>query len=194
MDRNYATEIRERITHSLLGIILDSEYFTCSPGPLSTSMEQSSFVTGHPISASKIRVFPLWIFGCKSMGFRLKALGKIIFEEWLGPLKKSLVVYNNANEAQPLEFIRVKIRIPTSSPLVPGTYISSLDRHPIWVSFRYEKIFKACYQCGRIGHSILHCRISRTWALNNFLESLYYNNQDHNIDFHADVERPLFDH
>ncbi|KAF7114898.1 hypothetical protein RHSIM_RhsimUnG0069600 [Rhododendron simsii] len=59
-----------------------------------------------------------------------------------------------------LDFFRFKVRIHTNEPLVPGAFIELLEGDFHWISFRYEKIFRICYKCGKIGHTNTACKSS----------------------------------
>ncbi|GAA0150614.1 hypothetical protein LIER_09519 [Lithospermum erythrorhizon] len=61
------------------------------------------------------------------------------------------------------------------------------------VFFRYETISRACYHCGHIGHSLIHCRHNADPALNHFLEHLQNHNFDNNYYFFIDYDSPLYD-
>jgi hypothetical protein len=55
------------------------------------------------------------------------------------------------------QFIRFKIDVNTSKPLVPGFYItrSGMDHH--WIAFKYERLDDYCVACGLIGHKKGSC-------------------------------------
>ncbi|GAA0152772.1 hypothetical protein LIER_11169 [Lithospermum erythrorhizon] len=167
MDRNYAAEIRERINQSLLGIIIDSEYFIADReqayvdtywflrGVVQVEKRGSIFtfrfenmndkdevILRSPLNINgallllchwtpnlcfqnlTIPTMDLWlqIHGIPVEGFREDNIRKIACTAG-----EILVVDSHGNEAHALEFVRVKVRIPTSSPIVPATYISYLD-------------------------------------------------------------------
>ncbi|KAI8551091.1 hypothetical protein RHMOL_Rhmol06G0157900 [Rhododendron molle] len=66
-----------------------------------------------------------------------------------------------------LDFFRFKVRIHTDEPLIPGAFIELLEGDFHWISFRYERIFRVCYKCGRIGHSNNACNSSLVEALDS---------------------------
>jgi hypothetical protein len=55
------------------------------------------------------------------------------------------------------QFIRLKIDVNTSKPLVPGFYITrpGMDYH--WIAFKYERLDDYCVACGLIGHKKGSC-------------------------------------
>ncbi|GAA0158616.1 hypothetical protein LIER_15588 [Lithospermum erythrorhizon] len=108
--------------------------------------------------------------------------GDVLIADWL------------SDEARAWKFVRVRIRIPVSAPLVHRTFIETVKGRPHWVAFRYEKVFRVCYRCGRIGHSILQCWINVQVALNNFLDRLQDNATEPNLEFYDDYDSPLFDY
>jgi hypothetical protein len=59
------------------------------------------------------------------------------------------------------QFIRFKIDVNTSKPLVPGFYITrpGLDDH--WIAFKYERLDDYCVACGLIGHKKNSCPASQ---------------------------------
>lgn len=56
-----------------------------------------------------------------------------------------------------IRFLRAKVRIRIDEPLLMGTMISLDSGGFAWVTIRYERVFKLCRNCGRIGHSYPHC-------------------------------------
>ncbi|OMO86751.1 Zinc knuckle CX2CX4HX4C [Corchorus olitorius] len=56
-----------------------------------------------------------------------------------------------------IRFLRVRISVDLTVPLVPGCTLERDDGTSQWVRFRYEKIQKFCLNCGEIGHTHRNC-------------------------------------
>ena len=57
-------------------------------------------------------------------------------------------------------FLRVRVLLDGREPLPTGFRLSREDGSVSWVEFKYEKLVKLCYKCGRLGHnhtSIVPC-------------------------------------
>lgn len=55
-------------------------------------------------------------------------------------------------------FLRAKLAIDLSRPLIPNYFRSPGDGQVVWVYFRYEGMFKFCKQCGCcVGHHTSQC-------------------------------------
>ncbi|KAF7802375.1 ribonuclease H [Senna tora] len=60
-----------------------------------------------------------------------------------------------------IRFLRVRIRIPTHTPLVMGVILRTDGGDHFWIQCKYERIFRLCRGCGRIGHLPQDCDRSR---------------------------------
>ncbi|OMP08983.1 hypothetical protein COLO4_05928 [Corchorus olitorius] len=56
-----------------------------------------------------------------------------------------------------IRFMRTRVSVDLSAPLVPGCTLEMDDGTTQWVRFRYERIQKFCLNCGEIGHNYRHC-------------------------------------
>lgn len=56
-----------------------------------------------------------------------------------------------------IRFLRAKVRVRLDDPLLMGAMISLDSGAFIWVTIRYERIYKLCRNYGLIGHSYPHC-------------------------------------
>ncbi|KAI8560290.1 hypothetical protein RHMOL_Rhmol04G0243700 [Rhododendron molle] len=91
-----------------------------------------------------------------------------------------------------LDFFRFKIRIHTDEPLIPGAFIELLEGDFHWIPFRYERLFRICYKCGRIGHSNHACNYSLVETLENLHQR--YNESPFSSSFPLILEnnKPMF--
>ena len=55
------------------------------------------------------------------------------------------------------KYLRVKIRIDISKPLLRKKKIAFVGKDPLWVSFKYERLPLFCHACGIIGHGKKEC-------------------------------------
>lgn len=42
-------------------------------------------------------------------------------------------------------------------PLIAGAFVRSCNGPHLWISFRYEQVYKFCRSCGHIGYTFPHC-------------------------------------
>lgn len=54
-------------------------------------------------------------------------------------------------------YIRVKILLQTSHPLRPGFFLPRDNMNDTWIQFKYEKISRFCFNCGRLEHMTSIC-------------------------------------
>jgi hypothetical protein len=55
------------------------------------------------------------------------------------------------------QHLRLRVEINIDLSLVPGFLIPRLDKDPLWVSFKYERLADYCSLCGLIGHINFTC-------------------------------------
>lgn len=64
-------------------------------------------------------------------------------------------------------FLRAKVVVNITKPLVTGFWIPRKDMPKTWVWIHYEKLQDYCYNCGRLGHGKKDCKIDMKMALWN---------------------------
>lgn len=83
----------------------------------------------------------------------------------LGALLGTVVsVDRRTVDRENLEYMCVRVEIPILRPLIPGAFLRLENGDPIWVHFSYERVFKACFKCGCVGHMPNHCHYSTAYA------------------------------
>ncbi|KAH7837835.1 hypothetical protein Vadar_018586 [Vaccinium darrowii] len=61
-------------------------------------------------------------------------------------------------------YLRVCISLTQETTLVPGFFFDIPGGQPRWIECRYERLYKFCRSCGRIGHTYPQCDMSRDEA------------------------------
>lgn len=72
----------------------------------------------------------------------------------IGPLVEVDVPENGIGWGR---FLRIRVEIDVTKPLLRGKILEGDDGKPFWVDFRYEHLPIFCYRYGRIGHSGNEC-------------------------------------
>ena len=54
-------------------------------------------------------------------------------------------------------YLRIRVEIDITKPLLRGKILEDDSGKPYWVDFRYEHLPIFCYRCGRVGHSGNEC-------------------------------------
>jgi hypothetical protein len=54
-------------------------------------------------------------------------------------------------------FLRFRVELDATQPLLPGFHLPRSGRDPLWISFRYERLGDYCTLCGLIGHKRNQC-------------------------------------
>lgn len=57
-------------------------------------------------------------------------------------------------------YLRARLLVDLSPPLIPGLYLPLGDGQVMWVYFRFEGVFKFCKKCGNVGHYAGSCLLS----------------------------------
>lgn len=57
------------------------------------------------------------------------------------------------------EYMRIRVVVDVSKPLLTGKKLCLGGREPIWIRFSYERLPNYCYLCEKIGHQYKDCVI-----------------------------------
>ncbi|KAH7845117.1 hypothetical protein Vadar_010107 [Vaccinium darrowii] len=61
-------------------------------------------------------------------------------------------------------YLRVCVTITPETTLVPGFFLDIPGGQPRWIECRYERLYRFCRSCGRIGHTYPQCDLSQEEA------------------------------
>jgi hypothetical protein len=88
-------------------------------------------------------------------GQNMAAVNAVIIAQRLG---KILAVDHHDTKGlicQP--FLRFRVELDATQPLLPGFHLPRSGNEPLWISFRYERLGDYCTLCGLIGHKRNQC-------------------------------------
>ncbi|KAL9689163.1 hypothetical protein QQ045_033596 [Rhodiola kirilowii] len=54
-------------------------------------------------------------------------------------------------------YIRVRVEIDIDKPLITGFFLERLNRDPLWVTVKYERLPGSCLKCGKLNHETDGC-------------------------------------
>lgn len=57
------------------------------------------------------------------------------------------------------QYVRVRLRVDSNTPMVPGLFLKRPNQKPTWISFKYEKLPKICYNYGLLNHETKNCTV-----------------------------------
>lgn len=61
-------------------------------------------------------------------------------------------------------FMRVRVQLDITQPLVTGCWVPRKDLPKVWIVFKYEKLMDVCFKCGVIGHEQKYCKKERAMS------------------------------
>ncbi|KAH7850883.1 hypothetical protein Vadar_004155 [Vaccinium darrowii] len=93
---------------------------------------------------------------------------------------------------QNLNYLRVRVAIPIFKPLIPGAFLGFEDGDLVWIQFGYERVFKMCFNCGRVGHMMYRWSLSVPQAGIIIRERIHEVHQIPNVAFWIAEVRPLY--
>ncbi|XP_075659208.1 uncharacterized protein At4g02000-like [Castanea sativa] len=113
---------------------------------------------GMTATSVRFSLMPMWIqvWGLP-FDLLLEEVGKDIGNGLGKVLDVDLKVFSSDQAC----FIRVRVELPLDKSLCQGGVVASPEGDKICIGFKYERLVGLCYQCGRIGHEIWDCSVSR---------------------------------
>ncbi|KAF7827072.1 uncharacterized protein G2W53_018236 [Senna tora] len=89
----------------------------------------------------------------------------------LGEIAGEVVELDPDNDSRKnMEFLRVKVLLNLTKPLLMGTFFPLSSRTKVWLSCMPERTYRLCEQCGRIGHLDKDCN----WGLIRTYSELHF--------------------
>jgi len=88
-------------------------------------------------------------------GQNMAAVNAVIIAQRLG--KVLAVDHHDAKGLICQPFLRFRVELDATQPLIPGFHLPRSGRDPLWISFRYERLGDYCTLCGLIGHKRNQC-------------------------------------
>lgn len=64
---------------------------------------------------------------------------------------------NDYQDVSKRSFLRIRVELDITKPLVAGFPIPGKNMSTVWVQFKNEKLADFCYACGRLGHTQKSC-------------------------------------
>ncbi|KAL9674710.1 hypothetical protein QQ045_002909 [Rhodiola kirilowii] len=78
-------------------------------------------------------------------------------EKLAGYIGKFIKVGQSESDGARKRFIRVRVEIEVDKPIITGFFLRRLERGPLWVSVKYERLPEGCAKCGRLCHATEKC-------------------------------------
>jgi hypothetical protein len=88
-------------------------------------------------------------------GQNMAAVNAVIIAQRLG--KVLAVDHHDAKGLICQPFLRFRVELDATQPLLPGFHLPRSGRDPLWISYRYERLGDYCTLCGLIGHKRNQC-------------------------------------
>ncbi|XP_042964596.1 uncharacterized protein At4g02000-like [Carya illinoinensis] len=85
------------------------------------------------------------------------------------------------------EYMRVRLALDITKPLLQRKKISLGDHRDYWVRFTYERLPDFCYQCGSLGHSHRECDIWKSRSTDSE-DGVILNEDDLSKQVHSEEE------
>jgi hypothetical protein len=107
------------------------------------------------ITEIQLHLCPFWVqvhgLPCQNMA----AVNSVIIGQRIGKILEVDDLDSTGPICQP--FLRFRVALDTSKPLLPGFFLPRPGKEPLWISFRYERLGDYCTLCGLIGHKKNQC-------------------------------------
>ncbi|CAM8926382.1 unnamed protein product [Rhodiola kirilowii] len=78
-------------------------------------------------------------------------------EKLAGYIGKFVKVSQSESEGVRKRYVRVRVEVEVDRPLVNGFLLNRLNRDPLWVSVKYERLPESRSRCGRLDHKSEVC-------------------------------------
>lgn len=114
--------------------------------PWDTGMSLSELDFSEGIYWIQVHDLPLDLMTPQNAEIIGNHLGKFLCTETEG---------STANQRK--SFLRIKVLLPLSNPLITGFNQERSNRPPAWVHLKYERLSDFCFNCGRLGHAQIYC-------------------------------------
>ncbi|CAM8880609.1 unnamed protein product [Rhodiola kirilowii] len=79
---------------------------------------------------------------------------------------KFIRVSQSETEGARKRFIRVRVEVEVDKPLINGFFLRRLNKDPLWISVKYERLPECCSKCGRLSHAAESCHYIEELGLN----------------------------
>lgn len=118
------------------------------------------WVADRPLHSIDFSTAALWI---QISGAPLEYMTPTMAVRLVALLGTVVSVDRRTVDRENLEYMRVRVEIPILRPLISGA-LRLENGDPVWLHFSYERIFKACFKCGCVGHMPNHCHYSTAYT------------------------------
>ncbi|KAF7802528.1 Pyruvate carboxyltransferase [Senna tora] len=136
---------------------LDDMYFMYSGGPWSVHSALLTFIPWEPnmvISRTIISKVPLWVqFRGLPLEYQIPRVARQLGELVGGVLEVDWAPLIPRN----IRFMRVRVLVQIDQPLLMATLLPLDTGDLFWVECAYERLYKFCKNCARMGHVHGHC-------------------------------------
>ncbi|KAF7837557.1 reverse transcriptase [Senna tora] len=109
------------------------------------------------------KLVPFWV---QAHGLPLEQINHKNAERIGGKIGQVLLAENpRVNDKLVKSFVRVRVFVDVSKPLVTGFWAPRKDGPEVWVFLKYEKLIDMCFNCGIVGHEQKHCKSQKMMAV-----------------------------
>ncbi|KAH7839091.1 hypothetical protein Vadar_034767 [Vaccinium darrowii] len=109
----------------------------------------------------KVRRFSMWV---QLHNLPFEAFTREPGEILRQALAEEVTVFVDDVFPRQFRYLHVCISLTPETTLVLGFFLEIPDGQPRWIECRYERLYKFCRSCGRMGHTYPQCDLSREEA------------------------------
>ncbi|KAF7815029.1 reverse transcriptase [Senna tora] len=166
LDLNVIIQNRDFWSHYLVGFLVDTREFDVArlQFVINTSWHLMGRVLVEPnmvISKTIISEVPLWVqFRGLPLEYQIPRVARQLGELVGGVLEVDWAPLIPRN----IRFMRVRVLVQIDQPLLMATLLPLDTGDLIWVECAYERLYKFCKNCARMGHVHGHCPWTREEA------------------------------